>query len=208
MQLPKSLQNLTDSFASLPGIGPKTAQRLAFYMFRMPKDDVLRFSDALRHLKEDTKICKTCYNVSENDECAICKSSDRNHNTICVVETPLDVIALEKSSYKGVYHVLHGVINPVAGIGPDEIFIEQLFTRIDNLLNNNDEEFVEIILATSTSLEGEATAMFINKEAKNRYGENPKIKITRIGKGLPLGADIEFTDEMTLRDALEGRVRY
>lgn len=202
MNLPKSLQNVVDAFASLPGIGPKSAQRLAFYLLRMPKDDVGRFSDALRNLKEHTKICEKCFNVGDDDLCAVCSDTARDSSTICIVESPLDVLAIEKSSYKGIYHVLHGVINPIAGIGPDEIFIPQLFDRISSL----DEIPTEIILATGTSLEGETTSMYIYKEVRKRYDD--KIRVTRIGKGLPIGAEIEYADEGTLSDALAGRSTY
>ena len=200
MKLPKGLQDVVDGFQSLPGIGPKSAQRLAFHLLRVPKDEVLNFAEALRNLKENTTICENCFNVGDDKLCEVCKDSLRDRTTICVVESPLDVLALEKSSYKGLYHVLHGAINPMAGIGPEEVFIEQLFER---LTNSND--FKEIILATSTSLEGEATAMYISKELREKHNE---IKVSRIGKGLPIGADIEYADEGTLSDALKGRVDY
>lgn len=198
MNLPKSIQDVVDAFASLPGIGPKTAQRLAFYMLRIPKDDLLRFSDSLKSLKEKTIICAKCFNVGDDNICDVCRNESRDQNTLCVIETPLDLIAIEKSGYKGLYHVLHGVLNPVAGIGPDEIFLNQLFPR----LNNVDE----LIIATSTSLEGESTAMYIYREIKKQ--ELQKVKVSRIGKGLPLGADIEYADERTLSDALLGRMVY
>lgn len=205
MNLPKSMQNVADAFSSLPGIGPKTASRLAFYLLRVPKDDVLRFSDSLKDLKEKTKICKNCFNVGDSEYCNICEDSSRDKSTICVVETPLDLIAIDKSGYRGTYHVLHGVINPIAGIGPEEIFIEQLLTRIEEL-NNSGNKVNEIILATNTSLEGESTAMYINRAINEKFGNS--INITRIGKGIPIGADIEYTDEGTINDALSGRVRY
>ncbi|PJA41447.1 recombination protein RecR [candidate division WWE3 bacterium CG_4_9_14_3_um_filter_34_6] len=200
MTLPKSILNVIDGFSSLPGIGPKTAQRLAFYLLKMPKDDVLRFSKALADVKEKTQICKKCFNVGDSDLCEVCNDSGRDKSTICVVESPLDVLALEGSGYKGVYHVLHGVINPIAGIGPDEIFFEQLLNRL------NDDEIHEIILANNTTLEGESTALYIHKEVRRKFGN--KIRVSRIGKGLPLGADIEYADEGTLHDALSGRVMY
>lgn len=205
MNLPKSMQNVADAFSSLPGIGPKSANRLAFYLLRIPKDDVIRFSEALKDLKEKTQICQKCFNVGESEICNICESDSRDKSTICVVETPLDLIAVENSGFKGNYHVLHGVINPMAGIGPDEIFIAQLLRRVKNNFEG-DEGLKEIILATSTSLEGESTAMYISKEIKNLFDD--KVKITRIGKGLPIGADIEYTDERTLNDAMSGRVNY
>ncbi len=205
MNLPKSMQNVADAFASLPGIGPKSANRLAFYLLRIPKEDVLRFSDALRDLKEKTQICERCFNVGDSTLCNICADPARDNTTICVVETPLDLIAIDKSGYKGVYHVLHGVINPMAGIGPDEIFIAQLLKRIRDA-KANDNKVREIILATSTSLEGESTCMYISKEIHKDF--DSEIAVTRIGKGLPIGADIEYTDERTINDALSGRVSY
>lgn len=204
MNLPKSLQNVVDGFFALPGIGPKSAQRLAFYILRMPKDDVLRFSKALIDLKEKTQICNNCFNVSDSELCEVCGDSTRDHKTICVVESPLDVLALEKANYKGTYHVLHGVINPIAGIGPEEIFLKQLFDRLSDL--NFSTDIIEVILANNTSLEGESTAIYIHNEIKRRHGNN--VRVTRIGKGLPIGADIEYADEGTLNDALRGRISY
>ena len=202
MNLPKSLQNVVDGFSSLPGIGPKSAQRLAFYLLRMPKDDVLRFSKSLLDLKEKTQICKLCFNVGDSDLCEVCGDFTRDHKTVCVVESPLDALALEKANYKGIYHVLHGVINPIAGIGPEEIFVMQLFDRLDE----GGSVITEIILANNTSLEGESTAIYIHNEIKKRHGNN--IRVSRIGKGLPIGADIEYADEGTLNDALRGRINY
>lgn len=202
MNLPKSLQNVVDGFSSLPGIGPKSAQRLAFYILRMPKDDVLRFSKALVDLKEKTQICKVCFNVGDSEVCEVCGDSTRDRKTVCVVESPLDVLALEKANYKGVYHVLHGVINPIAGIGPEEIFLQQLFDRLDDFAFG----ISEVILANNTSLEGESTAIYIHNEIKKKHGND--IRVTRIGKGLPIGADIEYADEGTLNDALRGRISY
>lgn len=202
MNLPKSLQNVVDAFSSLPGIGPKSAQRLAFYLLRMPKDDVLRFSKALIDLKEKTQICSTCFNVGDSDLCEVCGDSTRDRKMVCVVESPLDVLALEKTNYKGIYHVLHGVINPIAGIGPEEIFIQQLFDR----LSDSNSGITEVILANNTSLEGESTAIYIHNEIKKKHGND--IRVSRIGKGLPIGADIEYADEGTLNDALRGRINY
>jgi len=202
MKLPKSLQNVVDAFESLPGIGPKTAQRLAFYLLRLPSDDVLKFSKSLGDMKEKTTICEKCFNVGDQDLCEVCSDSDRESGIICVVESPLDVLALERSGYKGVYHVLHGVINPIAGIGPDEIFFEQLMERVQG----DTDGIKEIIIATNTSLEGESTAMYIHKEMRNRFDN--KIRVSRIGKGLPMGADIEYADEDTLKDSLAGRLSY
>ncbi|OGC52040.1 recombination protein RecR [candidate division WWE3 bacterium RIFCSPLOWO2_01_FULL_39_13] len=203
MKLPKSIQDVVDGFESLPGIGPKTAQRLAFYLLRMPKDDVEHFGHAVNEIKSKTQICEKCFNVSEEKTCDVCGDDLRDRSVLCVVESPLDVLAMEKSGYKGLYHVLHGVLNPIAGIGPDEIFLDQLFTRLGS---SDSIKIKEIILATNTSLEGESTAMYIAKGLKERF--DGKIKVSRIGKGLPIGADIEYADEQTLNDALSGRIQY
>lgn len=206
MNLPKSIQDVVDSFEMLPGIGPRTAQRLAFYLLRLPEFDVMRFAKSVEDLKSKTQICKSCYNVSEDEVCDICENLSRDHRQLCIVESPLDVLALEKSGYKGIYHVLHGVINPLAGIGPEDIFMNQLFSRVQNILGGEEFIGIELIIATGTSLEGESTAMYIHKEAKKRFED--RVKVTRIGKGIPIGADIEFADEQTLNDALQGRVSY
>jgi recombination protein RecR len=201
MKLPKSLQNVVDGFEQLPGIGPKTAQRLSFHLLRMPLDEVQKFAESLKDLKEKTVICKNCYNVGDSDLCEVCKDPLRNSQIICVVESPLDLLALEKSNFKGIYHVLHGAINPIAGIGPEEIFIGQLIDRL-----KGGTSVTEVILATSTSMEGEATAMYIRKQMVDSGLSS--IKVSRIGKGLPIGSDIEYADENTLRDALSGRISY
>lgn len=200
MNLPKALQNLIDDFQRLPGIGPKTAQRLAFYVLRLPKEQVNRFAEDLLNVKSKIIYCSNCFNVSDGEFCEICNNINRDKSTVCVVESVLDIIAIERSGFKGLYHVLHGNINPLAGIGPDEIFLRQLISRVDDEKNN----ILEVILATSMSLEGEATAMYINREIKM----NTKIKVSRIGKGLPTGADLEYADESTLLDALKGRLEY
>jgi recombination protein RecR len=200
MKLPKYIQDVIDCFESLPGIGPKSAQRLGLYLIRLPEGEVLKFADSFKKLKQEHKFCSQCFNLSEGDLCEICSDvPSRDLTTICVVESPLDLIAFEKSGYKGVYHVLHGVINPIAGIGPDEIFLNQLFARMQR-----SGVVREIILATGTSLEGETTSMFISREIKARF---PEITVSRLGKGLPVGADIEYADEGTLGDALSSRVR-
>ena len=200
MKLPKYIQDVIDCFESLPGIGPKSAQRLGLYLIRLPESEVLKFAESFKKLKQEHKFCSQCFNLSEGDLCEICTDVlSRDLTTICVVESPLDLIAFERSGYKGVYHVLHGVINPIAGIGHDEIFLNQLFSRLQRNFN-----IKEVILATGTSLEGETTSMFISREIKARF---PLIEISRLGKGLPVGADIEYADEGTLEDALSSRVR-
>jgi recombination protein RecR len=200
MKIPKAIQNLIESFEKLPGIGSKTAQRLTFYLLHVPQGELENFSNSIQNLKKGTIICSTCFVVDEADPCSICSNSSRDKSTVCVVEEPLDVLALEKNGrYKGVYHVLHGKIDPLNNIGPDEIYIKQLLDRISK------EEVEEIILATNPTMEGEATAMYIAKQIKSLGKE---VKITRIGRGLPTGADIEYADELTLQRAMEGRSDY
>lgn len=200
MRIPKAIQNLIESFEKLPGIGGKTAQRLTFYLLHVPQGELDNFSNSVQNLKKGTIICSSCFVVDEADPCSICSNSERNKAEICVVEEPLDVLALEKNGrYKGVYHVLHGKIDPLNNIGPDEIYIKQLLDRIVK------EDIEEIILATNPTMEGEATAMYISKQIK---ALGKKVKITRIGRGLPTGADIEYADELTLQRAMEGRSDY
>lgn len=197
MKIPKSIQNLIESFEKLPGVGPKTAQRLTFYLLHVPQYELDKFAGSLTNLKTGTTICSNCFTVGESDPCEICKDDTRSQGLICVVEEPLDVLALERGGkYKGVYHVLHGRIDPLNNIGPDEIYIDKLLERIKK------SEISEIILATNPTMEGEATAMYITKQIKS---QSPDIKLTRIGRGLPIGADLEYADEITLQRALEGR---
>jgi recombination protein RecR len=200
MKIPKAIQNLIESFEKLPGIGSKTAQRLTFYLLHTPQGELDNFSNSIRDLKKGTIICSTCFAVDEANPCSICSNSERDKSIICVVEEPLDVLALEKNGrYKGLYHVLHGKIDPLNNIGPDEIYIKQLLDR------SLGSEVEEIILATNPTMEGEATAMYIAKQIK---ANNSKVKITRIGRGLPTGADIEYADELTLQRAMDGRSDY
>ncbi len=197
MKVPKSIQNLIESFEKLPGVGPKTAQRLTFYLLHVPQYELDKFAESLTSLKTGTTICSNCFTVGESDPCEICEDKSRDQGLICVVEEPLDVLALERGGkYKGVYHVLHGRIDPLNNIGPDEIYIDKLLERIKK------SQITEIILATNPTMEGEATAMYITKQIKI---ENPDIRLTRIGRGLPIGADLEYADEITLQRALEGR---
>ena len=210
MRIPKAVQNLIESFEKLPGIGPKTAQRLTFYLLHVPQYELDKFAGSLQNLKTGTIICSNCFTVGETDPCEICQDKSRDQGTICVVEEPLDVIALEKGGrYKGVYHVLHGRIDPLNNIGPDEIYVKQLLDRV----KGEGERVKEIILATNPTMEGEATAMYIDKQLKASASarasadkQNSKLKITRIGRGLPIGADLEYADEITLQRAMEGRV--
>jgi recombination protein RecR len=209
MIIPKAIQNLIESFERLPGVGHKTAQRLTFYLLHVPQGELDNFASALQNLKKGTILCSNCYMIGESNPCDICRDLTRDKSLVCVVEQPLDVLALEKSGkYKGVYHVLHGKIDPLNNIGPDEIFISQLFARLKSN-GGQKSKIEELILATNPTMEGEATAMYITKQLKT----NPdligtKIKITRIGRGLPIGADLEYADEVTLQRAMEGRSEY
>jgi recombination protein RecR len=201
MKIPKSIQSVTESFERLPGIGPKTAERLTFYLLHVPQGELDRFAKSVQNLKLGTTICSICFNVGETDPCSICVDQQRNHEVVCVVEQPLDVIALEKNrKYPGVYHVLNGKIDPLNNIGPDEIRIAELVNRV-----KNDTRIKEIILATNPTMEGEATAMYIAKQLKS---QKESIKVSRIGRGLPIGSDIEYADPTTLERAMEGRSEY
>lgn len=202
MRIPKAIQNLIESFERLPGIGPKTAQRLTFYLLHVPQHELERFALSLQNLKKGTILCSNCFSIGETSPCVICTDSTRDNSTICVVEEPLDVLALEKGGrYKGMYHVLHGRIDPLNNIGPDEIYIKPLIKRI----NDKGLMIKEVILATNPTMEGEATAMYIQKQLKIM---NYELRITRIGRGLPVGADIEYADDITLQRAMEGRREF
>lgn len=224
MRVPRAVRDLIEGFERLPGIGPKTAQRLTFYLLHVPQGELDRFAGALQNLRKDTVMCSVCYGVGEADPCEVCMDMKRDRSIVCVVEQPLDVLALEKSGkFNGVYHVLHGRIDPLSNIGPDEIRISELIKRITNSPKGTipqgdyplrgvgfgeaarELRIMEVILATNPTMEGEATAMYIAKQLKARNGE---IKITRIGRGLPTGADLEYADSMTLTRALEGRSSY
>ena len=212
MKLPKPISSLIEYFERLPGIGPKTAQRLTFSLLNFPEEEIKRFSDSLLDLKKETKLCSICKNVTEFDVCSVCDDPVRDKKIIAVVSNPLDAFALEKTNFKGVYHVLHGIIDPLNNIGPDEIFIKELGDRVKNLIDNmsfdeiNDKEGVEIILATNTSMEGESTAMYISKMIRDMGFGNDRVRITRIARGLPVGGDIEYADDITLSRALDGRL--
>lgn len=198
MRLPKAVENLIEAFERLPGIGPKTAARLTYYLLHAPPEFSQKLGRAAYELKSKTTLCSVCKNITEVNPCPICSDTFRNQSTICVVEEPLDVVAIEKSgAYKGFYHVLHGRIAPLSNIGPEDIFIKELVGRIKN------GKVSELILATNFSMEGEATAMYIQ-----RLLASFKLKITRIAQGIPTGGDLEYADEQTLRKALEGRQKY
>jgi len=197
--LPKAVSKVIDSFSRLPGIGPKTAQRLAFYLLHVPQEELDVFAKNLSELKSKTILCSICKNVAESDPCAICSNPARDHSIVCVVEQPTDVLSIERTGhYKGVYHVLHGVIDPLNNIGPDEIYLADLVKRV----SSRESEILEIILAMNLNMEGEATAMHIQKLIGNR------VKLTRLAHGLPIGADIEYADDVTLTRALEGRREF
>jgi recombination protein RecR len=199
MKVPQALTDLIESFERLPGIGPKTAQRLAYYLLHVPQAQLSDFAKSLENLKKNTLLCSICKNVSEGDPCSVCTDSNRDREKIMVVEHPLDTLAIEKTSkYKGLYHVLHGAINPLEDIGPDEIFIKELLLRIKDW----DKGIREVIIATNPNMEGDATAMYIARLIRNSGVE---VKISRLGMGIPTGADLEYADEMTLTQAIEGR---
>lgn len=203
MRLPRVVEELVASFEKLPGIGGKSAQRLAFYLLRVPQRELDTFSSALARLKKETKLCEICHNISEEERCKICSDSARDQSSVCVVEGFQDVVAIENSnSYKGVYHVLHGAISPLNNVGPEEIFVSSLIARVES------GDVAEVILATNTSLEGEATAMYISEEIERKRGKNSdtqKVVVSRIGRGLPTGVDLEYADDMTLNNALNSR---
>jgi len=195
MHYPEPISKLIDSFMKLPGIGPKTAVRLAFFVLNMKEDTVLDFAKALVNAKRNLMYCSSCGHITDKDPCYICEDNRRDKTIICVVQDPKDVIAMEKmKEYNGLYHVLHGAISPMDGIGPEDIKIPELLKRLQ------DDTVQEVILATNPNIEGEATAMYISRLLKPTG-----IKITRIAHGLPVGGDLEYADEVTLSKALEGR---
>jgi recombination protein RecR len=199
--LPKSVQNLINEFSKLPGIGPKTASRLAFYLLKAPNLDLQNFAATVANLQKDIIFCSICFNMTESNPCKICSDSKRDHALICVVEDPLDVVAMDQiSDFHGVYHVLGGVISPLDGVGPEDLKIRELLERLSQPAE------LEIILATNPSLEGEATAMYLAKQIK--LPQFAHVKVTRLARGLPSGADLEYADEYTLSKALEGRREY
>jgi recombination protein RecR len=197
--LPKAVSRVIEAFERLPGIGPKTATRLSFYLLHVPQEELDLFAQSVASLKKNTVLCSVCKNVAESDPCSIC-SSTRDHSIICVVEQPTDVLSIERTGhYAGIYHVLHGVIDPLNNIGPDELYIADLLKRVKNHVK-------EVILAMNPNMEGEATSMYLQKQINQLTGN--KVKVTRLAHGLPIGADIEYADEVTLGRALEGRREY
>ena len=201
--LPKSVEKVIDEFSRLPGVGPKSASRMAYHYLRYPNKDATKLANALVQMDDSVKNCKKCFNVAEEEECNICSSPLRKKDRICVVEEPLDVVAFENSGvYDGVYFVLGGVISPADGITSEELRFKELKNRVQELLSDADP--LEVIIATNPSLEGEATASYIYDLFKNLLKEG-KLKLTRLAMGLPTGADLEYADRLTLKKALEGR---
>ena len=190
-----ALQKLIDELGKLPGVGPKSAQRIAFHLIKIPEQDALCLADAIQQAKQKVRFCETCFNMSDEAICEICSDSQRDSSLVCVVEEPRDIVALERTrEYKGLYHVLQGAINPIDGIGPDQLKIRELLERLKG------NTVVEVILCTNPNIEGEATAMYLAKLI-----EPLGIQVSRIASGLPVGGDLEYADELTLGRALEGR---
>jgi recombination protein RecR len=189
------VQDLIDELGRLPGVGPKSAQRIAFHLLKLPKDDALRLAKSIVEAKDRVAWCQRCFNLSEGDLCGICSDDRRDGHTICVVEEPKDLVAVEKTGeFKGKYHVLQGAISPIEGIGPDQLRVKELLSRIEP------EGVTEVILCTNPNIEGEATAMYLG-----RLLTPLGLTVTRIASGLPVGGDLEYADELTLGRALEGR---
>ena len=251
MIIPRSIRNLIEAFERLPGIGPKTAARLTFYLLHVPEHEVGSLAEAVGRLKKDTVVCQTCFNVAEKDPCRICSSPQRDRQVLAVVESPLDVLALERAGFKGLYHVLQGVIDPLNNIGPEELKIKELLDRVargasvhsftdastpsrsargvssDSVSDScslvhdaspaQPVSFKEIVLATNPSVEGEATAAYIKRqfrvqparlESRSESGGGSGFKVTRLARGLPVGGDLEYADDVTLGKAIEGRTEY
>ncbi len=195
MLYPEPIQDLVQELAKLPGVGPKTAQRLAFFLLNMPKGEAELLAEAIVNARTRIRYCSECFNFTDADPCSICKNPSRDASWIMVVEHPKDVVAMEKTrEFKGRYHVLHGAISPMEGVGPEDLKVRELLLRLESVVPR------EIVLATSSSLEGEATALYLSRLLKPLG-----CKVTRIARGLPMGGDLDYTDEMTLAKALEGR---
>ena len=194
----EAINKLIQEFNKLPGIGPKSAQRIAFYLLRAPEEQTRLLSEAILSLKQKITLCSTCFNVTESDPCPLCRSAERDLSMICIVEQPQDILALEHTGiYKGLYHVLHGAISPTEGVGADDIRIKELLNRLQN------SSVEEVILATNTNLEGEQTAMYLS-----RLLSPLGIRVTRLARGLPFGTELEYADDVTLTRALEGRQEF
>jgi len=192
---PEPIARLVQEFSKLPGIGPKSAQRLAYHVLRASEDDARALARALADVKERIVFCGTCFNITERDPCALCESDNRDRTLVCVVEQPLDVLVVERTGgFRGLYHVLHGALNPIDGVGPEQIRIQELLGRVEG------GGVSEVIMATNPSLEGEATTMYLQ-----RLLQPLGVRVTRLARGLPSGADLEYMDDLTLSRALEGR---
>ncbi len=190
-----TIGRLIQELNKLPGIGPKSAQRLAYYLMRAPQEQASQLADAILSIKQKIKLCSICYNVTDSDPCPLCRNEQRDHSVVCVVEQPQDILAIDHTGvYKGLYHVLHGAISPTEGVGTNDVKIKELINRLQ------DNSVKEIILATNTNLEGEQTALYLN-QLLSPLG----IKITRLARGLPFGTELEYADDATLTRALEGR---
>jgi len=192
--MPEPISRLIEAFHRLPGIGPKSAQRLSYHVLRMPEDQAAALATAIMDVKRRIVLCSICMNITETDPCRYCQDSRRDRTVVCVVEQALDILAMERTGFRGLYHVLHGVLNPMDGIGPEEIRVRELVERLKS------GEVKEIIMATNPSLEGEATAMYVQ-----RLVGPAGVRVTRLARGLPSGADLEYTDDVTLARAIEGR---
>lgn len=193
--IPEPVTKLIEAFSRLPGVGPKTASRLTYYLVRAPDDYSVSLAQALTNLKSQTRFCSVCFNITVAEPCLICSSRERDANTLAVVEEPLDLMAIERTGiYKGRYHVLHGAISPVDGIGPDDLKIRELIARVEA------GQATEVIIATNPGMEGDATAMYLQRELAST-----RIRVTRLARGLPTGGDLEYVDSVTLMRALEGR---
>ena len=193
----KPLNNIYEQFRRLPGVGNKSALRLAYHIIDMPEADVRRLAETLLQAKRDIRLCKECFNLTDSEVCSICEDEKRDHSTICVVEQPQDAVAMERShGYTGIYHVLHGCLSPLDGIGPEELRIKELLFRLGKV------DVKEVILATNSNVEGEATASYLAQLLRNQ-----PVIVSRIARGLPMGGDLEYADEVTLAKALENRIR-
>jgi recombination protein RecR len=205
MKVPKAIENLIEAFERLPGIGPKTAARLTFYLLRTPESERRLLGEAVLELGQKTRFCERCFNIGQQSAlCTVCSDESRDESILCVVEDPLDLLSFERmGKFKGLYHVLHGVIAPLEHVGPENLKIAELINRLKK------ESIEEVILATNPSLEGEATAMYIKKLIdEQRMANSEEVKVTRIATGIPTGGDLEYADSLTLSKALEGRQEY
>lgn len=193
----KPIARVVDELSRLPGIGPKTAQRLTYYLLRSPAEQAQALAEAILELKSRVVLCSECFNITEKSPCTVCSNPQRDRTQICVVEEPLDVLALERTGqYRGLYHVLHGAISPIEGIGPDELKVRELIARLQP------GEVQEVIVATNPNVEGDATAFYLNRQI-----EPLEVRVTHLARGLPVGGDLEYADEITLSNALAGRSR-